>query len=244
LIITGIIPARYGSTRFPGKPLAYIAGKPMIQRVYEQASKSKLLNDVVVATDDIRIMNCVLDFGGRVILTDKNHKTGTDRICEVIKYVKTDIVVNIQGDEPFLNPVVIDTAVKPLIADRKLNVSTVAVEMKNDFENPNKVKVVFDINHNALYFSRSVIPSDFRNAQRVKYYKHLGLYAYRTKYLEKYSKLTPTLLELAESLEQNRMIENGEKIKIVITKLDSLSVDTPEDIKRILKILKTRGIRI
>ncbi|MCI0473741.1 MAG: 3-deoxy-manno-octulosonate cytidylyltransferase [Ignavibacteria bacterium] len=244
MIITGIIPARYGSTRFPGKPLAVIAGKPMIQRVYEQSSKSKLLHKVVVATDDKRIFNSVLDFGGTAVLTGKRHKTGTDRICEVIESLKTDIVVNIQGDEPFINPAVIDLAVKPLITDRKLNVTTVAVEMKNDVNNPNKVKVVFDKNFNALYFSRSVIPSGIRNAGNVRYYKHLGIYAYRTGYLLRFSKLTPTPLERAESLEQLRMIEYGEKIKIVITKHDSLSVDTAGDIKNILKILKTRGKRI
>jgi 3-deoxy-manno-octulosonate cytidylyltransferase (CMP-KDO synthetase) len=244
LIITGIIPARYGSTRFPGKPLAVIAGKPMIQRVYEQASKSKFLDKVIVATDDKRIFNFVLDFGGEVVLTGKRHKTGTDRICEVIESLKTDIAVNVQGDEPFINPAVIDSAVKPLIADRKLNVTTVAVEMKNDINNTDKVKVVFDKNFNALYFSRSVIPSDVRNSGNVRYFKHLGIYAYRTGYLLKFRKLTPTPLERAESLEQMRMIENGEKIRIVVTKHDSLSVDTAGDIKNILKILKTRGIRI
>jgi len=244
LIITGIIPARFGSTRFPGKPLADIAGKPMIQRVFEQATKSKLLNEVIVATDDKRISDCVLNFGGRAFRTVKKHKTGTDRICEVIESVKTDIVVNIQGDEPFINPSVIDSAIKPVLADKMLKVSTVAVEMKDDFNNPNKVKVVFDRNNFAMYFSRSVIPFDLRNSGMTRYFKHIGLYVYRTKYLKYYSKLIPTPLETSESLEQIRMIENGEKIKVIITKHDSLSVDTPEDIKRILKILKTRGIGI
>jgi 3-deoxy-manno-octulosonate cytidylyltransferase (CMP-KDO synthetase) len=244
LIITGIIPARYGSTRFPGKPLAVIAGKPMIQRVYEQSSKSKLLDKVIVATDDKRIFNCVIDFGGKAVLTGKRHKTGTDRICEVIESVETEVVVNIQGDEPLINPSVIDSAVKPLIADRKLNVTTVAVEMKSDINNPNKVKVVFDKNYNALYFSRSVIPSGVRNERKARYYKHLGIYAYRTEYLLKFSKLTPTPLERAESLEQMRIVEYGEKIRVVITKHDSISVDTAGDIKNILKKLKTRGIRI
>jgi 3-deoxy-manno-octulosonate cytidylyltransferase (CMP-KDO synthetase) len=244
LIITGIIPARYGSTRFPGKPLASIAGIPMVQRVYEQAAKSKLLNDVIVATDDIRILKCVSSFGGKAVLTGKKHRTGTDRICEVIRNIRTDIAVNIQGDEPFIVPAVIDLAIKPLIKDINLNVSTVAVEMKSDFDNPNKVKVVFDKNYNALYFSRSVIPSDTGSNGKTRYFKHLGLYVYRTEYLLEFNKLPPSPLEKAENLEQNRIIENGEKIKVVITKHDSLSVDTPGDVKKILKILKDRGKRI
>jgi 3-deoxy-manno-octulosonate cytidylyltransferase (CMP-KDO synthetase) len=216
----------------------------MIQRVYEQAAKSRLLDKVIVATDDKRILNCVLSFGGDAVLTGKMHKSGTDRICEVINSVKTDIVVNVQGDEPFINPSVIESAIEPLIKDKNLNVSTVAVEMKNDFNNPNKVKVVFDKNYNALYFSRSVIPSDTRSNGRTRYFKHLGLYVYRTKYLRLFNNLPLSPLEKAENLEQNRIIENGEKIRVVITRHDSLSVDTAGDIKKILKILKTRGTRI
>jgi 3-deoxy-manno-octulosonate cytidylyltransferase (CMP-KDO synthetase) len=186
----------------------------------------------------------VINFGGNAVITGKTHKSGTDRICEVIKSIKTDIVVNVQGDEPFINPAVIDSAIKPLINDKNLNVCTVAVKMKSDLNNPNKVKVVFDKNYNALYFSRSVIPSDAGSNGRVSYFKHLGLYVYRSDYLQVFNGLPPSPLEKAESLEQNRIIENGEKIRVVIVRHDSLSVDTAGDIKKILKILKTRGTRI
>ena len=163
MIITGIIPARFASTRFPGKPLIIIAGKTMIQRVYEQAFKSKLLSQVIVATDSKEIFDNVNSFGGNVVMTSKKHKTGTDRICEVVRKIKTDIIVNIQGDEPFINPMDIDNAIKPLLKDNTLNVSTLAVELKKDFHNVNKVKVVLDKNNNALLFSRTLIPDNFKS---------------------------------------------------------------------------------
>jgi 3-deoxy-manno-octulosonate cytidylyltransferase (CMP-KDO synthetase) len=241
MIITGIIPARYASTRFPGKPLTLINGKTMIQRVYEQAAKSKLLNRVIVATDSVEIFDCVRSFKGNVIMTSKSHNTGTDRICEAAKKINSDIIVNIQGDEPYINPRDIDNAIKPLLKDRKLNVSTLAVELKDDFYNKNKVKVVFDKDNNALLFSRSLIPNNFKSIAKIKYYKHLGLYVYRKDFLLKFNKTKQTSIELAESLEQLRILWMGEKIRVVLTKEDSISVDTKSDLRRISKYINTRG---
>ncbi len=240
MIVTGIIPARYDSTRFPGKPLADIAGKKMIQRVYEQAAKARYIDTVIVATDDERIYDFVDSFGGAAFMTSPKHKSGTDRITETARSLKTDIVVNIQGDEPFINPKTIDEAILPLIKDRKLNVSTLACRFKNadDATDPNKVKVVFDDKGYALYFSRSVIPMNFKSLKDVVYYKHLGLYVYRKDFLLKFSKTPQSVYERAESLEQLRILAMGEKIKVVVSKADSLSVDTREDLKQILKHIK------
>lgn len=241
MIITGIIPARYASTRFPGKPLTLIKGKTMVQRVYEQAEKSKLLNRVIVATDSSEIFECVRSFKGNVMMTSKKHKTGTDRICEAAKKIKSDIIVNIQGDEPYINPKDIDNAIRPLLKDRTLNVSTLAVELKDDFNDRNKVKVVFDKSNNALLFSRSLIPNNFKSIAKIKYYKHLGLYVYRKDFLLKFNKTKQTSIEMAESLEQLRILWMGEKIRVVLTKKDSISVDTKSDLRRISKYINTRG---
>jgi 3-deoxy-manno-octulosonate cytidylyltransferase (CMP-KDO synthetase) len=241
MIITGIIPARFASTRFPGKPLIIIAGKTMIQRVYEQAFKSKLLSHVIVATDSKEIFDNVNSFGGNVVMTSKKHKTGTDRICEVVRKIKTDIIVNIQGDEPFINPMDIDNAIKPLLKDNTLNVSTLAVELKKDFHNVNKVKVVLDKNNNALLFSRTLIPDNFKSIAKLKYYKHLGLYVYRKSFILKFNKTKQAAAELAESLEQLRMLWMGEKIRVVLTKEDSISIDTKSDLRKIFKYINTRG---
>jgi 3-deoxy-manno-octulosonate cytidylyltransferase (CMP-KDO synthetase) len=241
MIITGIIPARFASTRFPGKPLIMIDGKTMVQRVYEQAGKSKLLNQVIVATDSKEIFDCVNGFGGKVMMTSARHKTGTDRICEAAKKIKSDIIVNIQGDEPFINPKDIDNAVKPLLKDRTLNVSTLAVELKNDLSNPNKVKVIFDKNNNALLFSRTIIPNNFKSIDNLKHYKHLGLYVYRKSFLLKFNKTKQAAIELAESLEQLRILWMGEKIRVVLTKEDSVSIDTKSDLRKIIKFINTRG---
>jgi len=241
--IIGVIPSRFSSTRLPGKPLLLIKGKPMIQRVYEQAKKSKFIDEVVVATDDLRIAYCVKGFGGKFVMTSSKHKTGTDRICETIKKISCDIVVNIQGDEPFINPGNIDKAVKPMIDDPKLNVSTLAVAITNplDFKDVNKVKVVFDKKGYALYFSRSCIPhvsdsnaGDFLNG-KCSIYKHIGLYVYRKNYLLKFCRMKMSCLEKSEKLEQLRILENGEKIKVILTGKDSVSVDTSEDLKRVNK---------
>jgi 3-deoxy-manno-octulosonate cytidylyltransferase (CMP-KDO synthetase) len=241
MIITGIIPSRFASTRFPGKPLIMINGKTMIQRVYEQACKSKLLNQVIVATDSLQIYKCVKSFNGKVIMTSKRHNTGTDRICEAAKKIKSDIIVNIQGDEPYINPKDIDKAIKPLLSDKTLNVSTLAVEMSKNLQDYNKVKVVFDKNNNALLFSRSMIPNNFKSIAKLKYYKHLGLYVYRKNYLLKFNKTKQTDIELAESLEQLRILWMGEKIRVVITKEDSISIDTKPDLRKISNYINTRG---
>jgi len=236
--IVGIIPARYSSSRLPGKPLLLIKGKPMIQNVYEQSEKSKFINKVIVATDDKRIFNCVKNFGGEVVMTSTKHQTGTDRIYEAIKNIKCDIVVNIQGDEPYIDPKNIDNAIKPLIAVKSINVSTLAIRIKDitDLLDENKVKVVLDKNNFALYFSRSFIPYDMKHnplqkwaLKDNKYYKHIGLYVYRKEYLIKFNKTKKSYLENMEKLEQLRILENGDKIKVVITKKDSFSVDTKSD---------------
>lgn len=236
--IIGIIPARYDSSRFPGKPLADINGKPMIQHVWESACKSKLLDRVIIATDDKRIYDNVISFGGEAVMTSKRHQSGTDRIAEAAKNLKCDIVVNVQGDEPFISHKNIDKAVRQLITDKKLNVSTLAVKIQDNSEikDPNTVKVVIDKNGNALYFSRSSIPYN-RNDKKVNYFKHIGLYVYRKSFLMKLVKMKQTLLEKAESLEQLRILENGESIRVVITKIDSISVDTPADLYKILNLI-------
>jgi len=244
MIIAGIIPARYASTRLPGKPLLLIHGKPMIQRVYEQAKKTGLINTVIVATDDIRIFDCVKSFGGEVMMTSLKHQTGTDRLNEVAKKIKCDIVVNIQGDEPYIDPKNIDLAIEPLITNKKLDVSTLAIKIKDpvDLKDVNKVKVVIDKNNYALYFSRNCIPfdmdqkyaEDFKIGKNI-FYKHIGLYVYRKSYLLKFAKMKTGYLEKMEKLEQLRILENGDKIKVILTKKDSVSVDSPEDLKKLNK---------
>jgi 3-deoxy-manno-octulosonate cytidylyltransferase (CMP-KDO synthetase) len=232
-IVIGVIPARYKSTRLPGKPLLIIAGKPMIQQVYEHAEKSKYISKLIVATDDKRIYDCVHSFGGKAVMTSGRHKSGTDRICETIKNIKADIVVNIQGDEPFIDYRNIDMTIEPLIKDNKLNVSTLAIKINNqkDISDKNKVKVVFDRNGYALYFSRSVIPFD-RDNFKPDYFKHIGLYVYRKNFLIMYKNMKQAKLEIAEKLEQLRILEYGEKIKVVLTNKDSFSLDTKEDYRK------------
>lgn len=233
--IIGVIPARYGSTRLPGKPLVNINGKPMIQHVWESSKKSKLINELYVATDDKRIYDTVTGFGGNAVMTSKKHKSGSDRIGEVIKNMKCDIVLNIQGDEPFINPLNIDKAIKPLIKDKNIQVSTLCTPIKNieEIDNPNVVKAVIDKNSFALYFSRFGIPFDRDMAKNIIYYKHIGLYVYRKKYLLEFIKLKPSKLEMAEKLEQLRILENGKKIKVVVTNIDSFTIDTNKDLKKL-----------
>lgn len=240
--VAGIIPARYASTRLPGKPLILIHGKPMIQKVYEQAKKSRLITRVIVATDDKRIFDCVKEFGGEVMMTSEKHQSGTDRLSEVAKKINCDIVVNIQGDEPFIDPKNIDLAIEPVLKDKKLDISTLAIKIKNSDEltDINKVKVVIDRNNYALYFSRNLIPFDMAQKSSKefkmgnnKFYKHIGLYVYRKNYLLKIPKMKTGYLESMEKLEQLRILENGDKIKVMLTKKDSESVDTSEDLKKI-----------
>lgn len=236
--IIGVIPARYGSTRLKAKALSVIAGKPMVQHVYERCLTAKLLDEVMVATDDRRIFNAVLNFGGNAVMTSKKHKSGTDRIAEAVKNIKCDIVVNIQGDEPMINPRNINKAIEPLIQDKSLNVSTLCIKTSDNYDinNPNVVKVVVDSNGNALYFSRSVIPFN-RDRTKADHFKHLGLYVYRKNYLMKFIKLESSKLELTEKLEQLRILESGERIKVIKTKIDSHSVDTPSDLTKVKKLI-------
>lgn len=241
--VLGVIPARYGSTRLAAKALADINGKPMVQRVYEQASISLLIDDVVVATDDKRIYDIVRRFGGKAVLTSKKHKSGTDRIGEVAKkkeFRKYDIVVNIQGDEPFIDPKNIDRAISPMFEHKDVNVSTLAISVKDakTINDPNIVKVIFDDNSDAIYFSRCPVPYKRDKSKNVKHYKHIGLYVYRREYLMKLIRMKQGKLEKAEKLEQLRILENSGKIRVVMTKKDSISVDTKEDLRRIRKLKK------
>lgn len=240
LIYTGIIPARYASMRFPGKPLALIGNKPMIQLVYEQASKA--LDIVFVATDDNRIYESVKKFGGKVVMTSSLHLSGTDRCAEAFHIIsdetgiKSDIIINIQGDEPFIKPEQI-RQLKSCFNKKDVEIATLIRKTLpgEDIFNPNQIKVVFNKNNDAIYFSRSVIPflrGEEQSTWTLKqsYYKHIGLYAYRSAVLEKLTKLERTPLEIAESLEQNRWIENGYKIRISFTDWESIGIDTPEDL--------------
>ena len=235
--VIGVIPARYSSTRFPGKPLADINGKSMVLRVVEQAEKCMMLNEVIVATDDLRIFDHLHKFGKNAVMTRSDLRTGTDRCWAALKGRTSGIIVNIQGDEPLLNPAVIDSLISALGSSDEFVCST-PVKLISDLteaDNKNVVKVVFDKNMSALYFSRSRIPFD-RNSNDV-YFKHLGIYAYRTDFLKTFIELKSTRLELAESLEQLRILENGFRIKCVEVQDDSVGVDTPEDLERVKKLI-------
>jgi len=237
--VIGVIPARYGSTRFEGKPLADIWGKPMIQYVYEQARKASILDEVIVATDDLRIKEAVERFWEKAAMTSPKHPTGTDRSGEVIKNLDVNIVINIQGDEPLIDPELIDEVGQPLLDDPKIEMATLAHEIttKEEHMNPNVVKVVTDTQGFALYFSRSLIPYP-RKTENFHVYEHIGIYAYRKDFLLKFIQLPPTPLERTESLEQLRALENGHKIKVIITeKYTGLSVDTREDLEKVKAIL-------
>ncbi|MBI5874406.1 MAG: 3-deoxy-manno-octulosonate cytidylyltransferase [Deltaproteobacteria bacterium] len=254
--VVAIIPARYGSTRLEGKALLDIAGKPMIQWVYERAGKARLVHDVVAATDDKRIFDAVKGFGGKAVMTSASHKSGTDRLAEAAANIKCDVVVNVQGDEPLIEPEMIDEAVKPLVDDSEVYMATLKTKILDaeELNNQNVVKVVTDQNGFALYFSRLPIPyvreqenppsspfskggkeGDFSKDGKggLGHYKHIGLYVYRKDFLLKYAKMQPTPLEDAEKLEQLRALENGYKIKVVETKYNSIGVDTKEDLERV-----------
>ena len=237
----GIIPARYNSTRLPGKPLKDICGKPMIQHVYERAVKAELLDEVVVATDDRRIVDAVIRFGGKAQLTSPDHDTGSDRIAEIAQSMECDLVVNIQGDEPLILPEIIDEIVDVLMKDRSLLISTGCYQVTDPelFENPNVVKVVCDQRGDALYFSRSLIPYP-RNSNALEVYEHIGIYAYRKDFLMEYVKFGPTPLSVTESLEQLRVMEKGYKIRVVKTgyNYNALSVDTQEDLDAVIAIIE------
>jgi 3-deoxy-manno-octulosonate cytidylyltransferase (CMP-KDO synthetase) len=241
--ILGIIPARYASSRFPGKPLTDIAGKTMIRRVYEQSQKAAKLGKVVVATDDERIAAEVKSFGGEFVMTSGEHHSGTDRCAETVLKVpgSWDAVINIQGDEPFIQPEQIDL-LAGLFEDASVQIGTLVKKLADpsDLDNPNTMKVVLDVNGNGMYFSRSPIPF-VRNAEKTEwlshhfFYKHIGIYGYRTEVLQQLTQLAPGKLEMAESLEQLRWLENGYKIRTAFTTMETISVDVPEDLEKLKK---------
>ncbi len=251
--IVAIIPARYGSTRFPGKSLALIRDKPMIQWVYERTKRSALLGRVIVATDDERIMKAVADFGGEAMMTSSAHATGTDRIAEVAKRIDCEIVVNVQGDEPLISPEMIDEAIHPMVDDPGIPLGTLAKKITDPAElaDPNVVKVVCDAQGFALYFSRAPIPWD-RDAWAGKAslrdlplsgtrYKHIGLYVYRREFLLAFAGMPQTPLEQTEKLEQLRALEGGHRIRVVVTEHESFGVDIPGDLGKILQRLDESG---
>jgi 3-deoxy-manno-octulosonate cytidylyltransferase (CMP-KDO synthetase) len=251
--ISAVIPARYASTRFEGKPLADILGRPMIQYVYEGVRQSKLIDEVIVATDDQRILEAVKSFGGNAVITSPTHPTGTDRVAEVARKLKSEIIVNVQGDEPLIKGTIIDNAIRPLLTDDTVPMSTLItrIEEVKDWLNPHIVKVVVDQKNFALYFSRSPIPfpRDL-NIGRLeshpfgtdrplpkKVFKHIGVYVFRRKFLLHFSKMKPTPLEKLEKLEQLRALENGYSIKVTPVDYEPICVDTPEDLQKVVTYL-------
>jgi 3-deoxy-manno-octulosonate cytidylyltransferase (CMP-KDO synthetase) len=237
-----VIPARYSSTRLPGKPLVHLAGKPMIQRVYERAKMAQRVSRVIVATDDDRILQAVETFGGEARMTRHDHRTGTERIAEVAAREQGDVFVNAQGDEPLLDPQAIDSAVDALLEEPTAQISTVATPIKlpADIMDPNVVKVVTDFDSNAIYFSRAPIPwvRDTAGKIQVRHMKHLGLYVFQRDALLEYPTLPQGELERIEQLEQLRWMENGWKIRVAEVEHDAVSVDVPEDIARVEKLLQ------
>lgn len=240
--IIGVIPARYQSTRFPGKPLAVIDGKTMIQAVTDRCRKSRMLGRVIVATDDRRILEHVLSFGGEAVLTSADIATGTDRCWAAVRDIDCDIVVNIQGDEPLIDPSVIDECVRALLESDRAVCSTpiVKTDDESQIRSPHAVKVVVNRNMEALYFSRAAIPF-IRDGNGGGYHLHIGLYAYRTDFLSRYVELPRTPLELSESLEQLRILENGFVIACRVVDYEALGVDTPEDLEEVRRIIRERG---
>jgi len=252
--VIAVIPARWASSRFPGKPLAVIRGKPMIQWVVEQAGKANSVAEVIVATDDDRIARAVRDFGGTAVMTASDHLSGTDRVAEVAKSRNCEIVVNVQGDEPLIPPENIDLIVAPLVSDATIKVSTLMMRIDSveDLANPDICKVVVDHHGNALYFSRAPVPFDRDGWTRdlkkgegiwprdlyVKACKHIGLYAYRKSFLMEFPRLPASQLEKIEKLEQLRILENGIAIRVVETDHDSIGVDREEDLAAVEKLLE------
>ena len=238
-----IIPARYDSTRFPGKPLADLCGKPMIQHVYERVLKAKTVSYIAVATDDERIFEAVQRFDGHAIMTSARHRSGTDRIAEAVSKLDlndSDIVVNIQGDQPLFESSQIDEVAKPLLDDPTIPMSTLIYKIVREEEitHPNAVKVVFDKDHFAIYFSRATIPYVRDKGSKASYYKHHGIYAYRSAFLETFTRLSEGVLEKLEALEQLRAMEHGYRIKVVETLYDSSEVDTPQELERVRDLIK------
>jgi len=238
--ILGIIPARYASTRFPGKPLVQINGKSMIQRVYEQAKKAKGLTEVIVATDDERIAQEVKGFGGDFLITSDQHQSGTDRCAEVVDILQGfDVVINIQGDEPYIDPIQIELLIS-CFEDQSVGLATLIKKINTEEElfNVNIPKVLIDKNQQAIYFSRQTIPylrgiEQTQWLEKYQYYKHIGIYGYTSNVLKEITRLPPSSLELAESLEQLRWIENGYDIQTRVTEIETISIDSPEDLHKI-----------
>ncbi|MRR33102.1 3-deoxy-manno-octulosonate cytidylyltransferase [bacterium] len=248
--VTAVIPARYASTRFAAKALADIMGKPMVQHVYERTSRATLVSEVIVATDDSRIEAAVKAFGGRVEMTSVSHETGTDRLAEVAERIDAEIIVNVQGDEPLIEPAMIDEAIRPLVEDGSVLMGTLKCRIRNlhDFLSPNVVKVVTDRDGFALYFSRSPLPffrdkwDDLKDeafaSGRLLCYKHVGVYVYRREFLIRYARMPQTHLECSEKLEQLRVLENGCRIRVVETEHESIGVDSPADLEKVLDKLR------
>lgn len=235
--VIGIIPARYSSTRFEGKVLAEIAGKPMIQHVWERAKEALTLDDLIIASDDDRVANAARAFGAKVVTTSKGHASGTDRICEVINALDVKVIVNIQGDEPLIHPTMIDSVARALLDNSSISMATVmkAIEDEEIINDPNVVKVVIDKNNFALYFSRCPIPCHAKESE-IKlpiYFKHIGLYSYTKDFLFTYKNLPISYLERVERLEQLRVLEGGFRIKVIETKYDTIGVDTPSDLEKV-----------
>lgn len=241
--VAAIIPARWGSTRFPGKPLHFIGGKPLIQHVWERCSRARMVDEVVIATDDERIAKAAAGFGAKVSMTSPRHRSGTDRVAEVARKLRgISHVVNVQGDEPLIDPKLVDRLAQTLRASPEVEMITAANPFASDEDvtNPNAVKVVLDAQNNALYFSRSAIPFARDGKSLVPGYHHQGIYGYSTKLLDQFVRWKPTRLEQTEQLEQLRALEHGVKIRVVITKHASVGVDTPEDLQTVNDLLNKR----
>lgn len=237
--IIGVIPARYYSTRLPGKPLIEIKGKVLIQRVWEKAKKAKRLNRIIIATDDKRIYSAAKNFGAQVIMTPSSCSSGTTRVACVAKKIKGDVFINIQGDEPLISPSTIDRVASIFIKNKDVVCATAVYKTNNIqlLENPNVVKVVLDKNNDALYFSRSIIPFCRDNSRNLKFHKHIGIYGYRRDFLLKLDKLKSPHIEEVEKLEQLKILWHGYKIRCVETKHDSIGVDTQKDLLKVEKLL-------
>jgi 3-deoxy-manno-octulosonate cytidylyltransferase (CMP-KDO synthetase) len=236
----GVIPARFSSSRFPGKVLAPLAGKPMLQHVYERASQARYLTSTIIATDDPRIFDAARGFGARVRMTRDDHPSGTDRVAEVASAENAEVIVNIQGDEPLIDPAAIDAAILPVAHDPSILMATLKkkIEDLSEVTNPHVVKVITDRAGDAIYFSRCPIPFDRDGALATPHYKHIGLYVYQRDFLLSYSALPVGPLEQAERLEQLRALENGYRIRVVETEYESLGVDTPADLARVAKLFE------
>jgi len=240
--VIGVIPARYSSSRFEGKVLAEILGKPMLQHVWEQAKQAFLLDDLIIACDDEKVADVAKGFGAKVALTAKEHTCGTDRICEVVNPIDVRMVINIQADEPLIHPMMIDSLAQVLLDDSSISMATLMkrIEDTKEINDPHVVKVVVDKNNFALYFSRAPLPFKAQNSE-VKspvYYKHLGLYAYTKDFLFVYKNIPVSNLEKIERLEQLRVLEEGLRIKVIETKYETIGVDTPADLEKVKEYLK------